>query len=836
MDTILNLWNILVFPACAGMKVKLNSFSLRENYWCDQKVLSAKNRFLYMSHTNVVTKIQKRKERIMQKQFSLISEPWVKVVDLQNSVKELSLKDVFAQAQEIRCLAGELSNQDFALLRLLLAIMQTVVYRYEPNGKEQLLTDPQEALKRWKSIWEKKTFPMSEILNYFSKWDDRFWLIHPEYPFYQIPKQIEGKPGTAVSPGRLIGSIGESDNKARISSGYSTSGKRGIDNAEIARWIIHFQAYDTKATKNSRGPVAPGREKPHPRIGWCGNLAGVYLEGKNLFETIMLNLVLLRTDTEEDACFAYPKPAWERDTYDPIEDHMLETIDNQAELLTLQGRWLYVNRQPDTVIASAVVGENLDPKNAFIEQMTLWKPIYVKSKAGPVVDGFVPSQADYMRQSVQEQTVFGRGVWNRFSAMFSDQNDARRPGVVLWVQRLMASGILPENTSIAIRNIDTVYHKQQGSTVMDIKTGRFDTRIWLLGEQGLEWRKMLTDVIQATNWAAELFGRFYVEANEIAGHPYNGDTFGTKLEGAEIFYGAIDSQFRIWLSQIQNQHLGADEAPVSVEMAREKWEATMFRILDQCARQKIKSCGTSGIRIKESDETTNGYTGLASIYDKLWFTLRKTSDLALSPLYWNMRVKSNRAFMIRDYVREKIQIYQKRKTDPEIIRELAKLRRCVGRRMEENMALCDWVLKDFPEDYKSDRGYTKAERAVFYTLALYAASVNTDDTAGNKDEISFGCAVRRAATAENSKDDPDEMKTIVRYLNRILTADNLDILMQHVVHLSRVVKLKFDYAWFAYDLFTIQIDDYQTATRLMWSADFLRNRLAVEEEVKKAEK
>lgn len=764
----------------------------------------------------------------MQKRFSLIKEPWIKVSDLQNQTEELGLQDLFAQAQRIRCLAGELPNQNFAILRLLLAVMQTVVYRYDQSGKERPLKDPREALSRWKSIWEKKEFPMAEITTYFDKWSDRFWLIHPEHPFYQIPTQIKGKPGTTISPGRLIGSIGESDNKARIFSGYSTSGKNGITDAELARWIVHFQAYDTKATKNSRGPVAPGREKPHPRICWCGNLAGIYLEGRNLFETIMLNLTLLRTDTESDACYAYPKPAWERNEYDLIEDHMLDSIDNPVELLTLQGRWLYVDRQPDTVTASAVVGENMDPKNAFIEPMTIWRPIYVKSKTGPVVDGFVPAQSDYLKQSIPDQTAFGRGMWNRFVTLFENQDDIRKPGVILWVQKLTDRKILQDDVPITVRNVDTVYHKQQGSTVMDLKTGCFDTRPWFLSERGTEWRRMLSNVIRLTNWTAELFGNFYVEANEMAGHPYNGDTFGTKLEGAEMLYGAIDAEFRKWLAKLQDPHQEKDETPPSPEMMQKQWEVTLFRTLDNCAKQKIASCGAKAIKIRESSTATSGYAGLASLYDKLWFTLRKTSDQALNPMYWNLRIKSNRAAMVRDYVLEKIEYYRANAANRETAIELAKLRRCAGRKMEEVQPLCEQVLQDFPNDYKSEYGYTKAERAVFHALVFYAFNMNADSVDGHADGVSFGCAARRTATTENNKDDPDTMKTTVGYLNRILTAESFDAVIQHMLRFMKIEKLKFDYSWLAYDLFTIQISEYKTATKLMWSADFLRNHAAIE--------
>lgn len=524
----------------------------------------------------------------MQKQFCLVTEPWIKVIDLQGEVKELSLKNAFAQAHEIRCLAGELPNQDFAVLRFLLAILQTVMYRYEPDGTEKLLTEPEDALRRWKTVWEDKKLPETVVDKYLEEWKERFYLFHPDHPFYQVPG-IEGM-GTSISPGRMIAAVGESDNKARIFGTYSTRGKNGITDAELTRWILHFQAYDTKSTKIIRGPVDPERGKLHPRIAWCGNLGAVYLEGDNLFETLMLNLVLLRTDITEDTCFAKPKPSWERDVLKPIEDNIRTDIDNQAELLSMPCRWLFVSRQQDTFSASSVVGENLDPKNAFLEQMTLWRPVYVKAKEGAVTDGFIPSLSDYTRESIPDRTDFGRGMWNRFSAITSEQEDARKPGIILWMQKLTDRGILSEEKAVALKGIDTVYHKQQGSMVMDVKGSSIDMRLLFLGTRGKVWREMLDRVIRLTNQVAEIYATFYMETCSAIGHSYNGNTFGTRSEGAEMFYGAVDAPLRKWLSEINDRVTTPDEPEITPEMFERKWEAVAFRTLDRCAKERIRSC------------------------------------------------------------------------------------------------------------------------------------------------------------------------------------------------------------------------------------------------------
>ena len=50
------------------------------------------------------------------------------------TLKEVSLTDALLHAHEYAGLAGELPTQDVAVLRLLLAVLQTVFYRVDPEG------------------------------------------------------------------------------------------------------------------------------------------------------------------------------------------------------------------------------------------------------------------------------------------------------------------------------------------------------------------------------------------------------------------------------------------------------------------------------------------------------------------------------------------------------------------------------------------------------------------------------------------------------------------------------------------------------------------------------
>lgn len=364
--------------------------------------------------------------------------------------------------------------------------------------------------------------------------------------------------------------------------------------------------------------------------------------------------------------------------------------------------------------------------------------------------------------------------------------------------------------------------------VMDVKGSSIDMRLLFLGTRGKVWREMLDRVIRLTNQVAEIYATFYMETCSAIGHSYNGNTFGTRSEGAEMFYGAVDAPLRKWLSEINDRVTTPDEPEITPEMFERKWEAVAFRTLDRCAKERIRSCGMAGIRIIESETATSGYTGLASCYDKLWFTIRKVTDHALDEIYWNMDPHSDRADEVCDYVRRKIFQYRKTADDPKIVRELALLRRSAGHEPEDASQVAQAVLQDFEETYRAVTGYTRAERAVFAALTLYARSFKDKNEDGHTEGASFGCVVRLAATdKETGKEDTDCLKQIVRYMNRILAADRMQTLMHHTDSLLRVQKGRmpgFDYGWFAKDLFLWQIREYNPSVKLAWSADFLRRR------------
>lgn len=321
----------------------------------------------------------------MNQEFNLIDEPWICVRLKDCTVKEVGLKELFFNAQDYAGLAGETKTQDFAVLRLLLAVMHTVFARYDTEGnKVDRKRDINLPMRNWKTIWENKQIPQEPINNYFATWRDRFWLFDDKYPFYQSnkAKNIDSIYSTA----KMIGSLAESAHKFRLFTeqvghmGYMED-KVNKDNkkkeprriiplsyAQAARWLINLQCFDDRAAKKS---------KQVPKQPWVGKLHLIAIEGDNLFETLMLNYV---ADYEEKGDLESPSWEWDEKAREKIfppdgsNKVQVKIPNNQAELLTLQSRCIYLVRENGQVIGYHIArGAYFEEEDLALEKMTLWR-------------------------------------------------------------------------------------------------------------------------------------------------------------------------------------------------------------------------------------------------------------------------------------------------------------------------------------------------------------------------------------------------------------------------------------------------------------------------------
>lgn len=285
-----------------------------------------------------------------QIEYNLLEERWVRVRGQDYTVQEVSLPDALLHAHEYRDLAGELPTQDAAMLRLLLAVLHTVFSRVDENGTPAPFEETDDALIRWEELYRLGHFPEAPIRAYLEQWRDRFWLFHPERPFWQVP---EAKIGTEYTASKLNGELSESSNKLRLFSSYAGEGKEGLTYAQAARWLLSVNGYDDTSAKPK------GKGLPSVGAGWLGKLGYIQAQGNNLFETLMLNLTLLQDGVK---LWGENQPCWELDEPRSAERTEIALPDNPAQLLTLQSRRLLLDREGEIVTGFSLLGGDFFPR------------------------------------------------------------------------------------------------------------------------------------------------------------------------------------------------------------------------------------------------------------------------------------------------------------------------------------------------------------------------------------------------------------------------------------------------------------------------------------------
>lgn len=520
-----------------------------------------------------------------QMEFNLLDEPWIRVMTEDCTVVERSLMQVLLNSHQYQRLADELPTQDVALLRLLLAILQTVFYRVDPEGEDDPIEDRAAAIRRWQALWNAGRFPVQPIRTYLETWKDRFWLFHPEHPFYQVPAAAVG---TKFKASKLNGELSESAHKMRLFPLRDGEEKETLSYAEAARWLVTLIGFDDSAsTKKETGTGT----------GWLGDRVNVYAIGENLFETLMLNLVFLK---DGRYVWAENMPAWEQPTMTTAKKREIPLPDNQAELLTLQSRRLILSREENRVTGFSSTGGDFFGKegrvNAFSEQMTLWRAGKTPKNAVPQ---FVPASVDPWRQ-----------MWRDFEVILGRREDTHIPGVVAWLTELRRKNVIPRKY-VHIASVGVTYDSKKGS-IADIISDHLDFQMSLLDAAGELWIVLVGGEIHLIDKVARALGALAEGLYLAQGGQLDGA--GKKArqsqrdEGMRLLYAAVDLPFREWLAHIGAQH-GDDENTRAQE--QQCWRSIVFRIADNLGREMVRDAGTAAFTgrwiVNEMDETNGRF-------------------------------------------------------------------------------------------------------------------------------------------------------------------------------------------------------------------------------------
>lgn len=551
--------------------------------------------------------------------FNLLDEPWISViVDEKGHNKLVSITDVFKNASEYKALAGDMKTQDFALLRILLAVLHTVFSRYDIQGNSREFDSDEEdkddfneeTMDIWREVWNSKKFP-DAVFKYLEQCHDHFYLFDDKYPFFQVLKQdIDSKKLGGKSPSEISGKninrlISESNNKIAVFSPKDNvdNNKSSLTEAQLARWIITLQSYAGLADK-----TIFGTEKYKASKGWLFDLGGIEIVGSNLFETLMLNCVLVG---EMQSPEKRQKPCWEYSGTENIENSFYETfIDNISQLYTRWSRAIYINPDIDLdkpISVSIVKLPDINHKNAFIEPMTVWQ----YNKEGENKDKYTP------RKHRTEEAM-----WRSFGLLTSQELydgsvKNHKPGIMEWLNK-----IKHDITGCSI-SLQAISMKDDGNATSWVPTDEICDTLYIdevvvtdNADDG--WVYRINNEVEYTRSAIGfIYKQFLLDICEIRNR--NKDD-ATKYSAKYIshVYFLVDRPFREWLANIKPKD--------SMNERCAQWRNTLHNILINEAKGMLENATLRDFTGRPSDQSEKESTkNIVTAYNIFTSRLKKLS-------------------------------------------------------------------------------------------------------------------------------------------------------------------------------------------------------------------
>jgi CRISPR system Cascade subunit CasA len=268
----------------------------------------------------------------MRPSFNLVEEPWIPCLFPDRPPRELGLFDVLVQAREIQEIYDISPLVVIALHRLLLAILHRNV------GPE--------TLHDWKELWQRGRWGEAELRQYFDRWQHRFYLFHPERPFYQVPTMENA---TEHPVQKLVEEAAWGNNPTLFDHNYRACCIPMFP-SQAARYVVAYQAF---AVAGLAGPKQVNFSDAPLTRGYS-----VMIFGDNLFETLALNLLPTPWDAKND------KPIWEQDA--PARFDRGGTYPHGlADYFTWQSRHLHLIRGQDNGVTNCQIVQNLRLPEGF---------------------------------------------------------------------------------------------------------------------------------------------------------------------------------------------------------------------------------------------------------------------------------------------------------------------------------------------------------------------------------------------------------------------------------------------------------------------------------------
>ena len=494
-------------------------------------------------------------------EYNLLDEPWIPVRLVDGTITDVGLLELLRRTTDIADLACELPTQSIAIQRLILAI----AYR---------VATPRDA-RDWARQWDDGA-PTEQMIEYLERWRDRFYLFGGRFPFMQVADLRTAKDAVSGLE-KLIADVPNGEQFFTTRHGRALA---CIPPSEAARWLVHAQAYDPSGIRSGAvgdSQVKGGKGYP---IGpaWCGHLGLVWLKGQDLDETLVLNLIPASTaalrgvdsSTEWGAC------SWEvsepeisvRGDYSLLDPAGTPRELSIPRLLTWHSRRIRLVGDSSGVTGVVLAqGDKLAPQEMRLyEPQSLWRYSTPQSKKFKT-DVYMPRKFEA-----------GRALWRNLPGtlptVITVQGVDKQPK-----QEFLPSATLSFHYQLDNASIQTSYPKvmriqavgvtygPQEATFEDIYSDELTLSVAVMRVEHEDLSAEIDRQVRLTEEIARDVGNLAANLARAAGESGEGAGDGARDRAKELFFSAVDTDFRTWLTQVDGREGARD--------AGRRWECSL---------------------------------------------------------------------------------------------------------------------------------------------------------------------------------------------------------------------------------------------------------------------
>ena len=468
--------------------------------------------------------------------FNLLDEPWIPI-EVGNEVREVGIREALLDAHQFGDIQLSSPLETAAVTRLLLCAAHAICGPVSWRDSKTLL--------------QAGRLPANALTAYFDQWQAQFDLFG-NTPFLQIGTltMAQATPLAALATETATG------NNATLFDHTRDDDPPAFTPAEAARKLVAAQAFALGFGRAADAVVA-GQPFPRPYLADAICLRGItiWLSGKNLFETLTLNMVPRTTAKTAPPETPEQRPVWEQ--ADPLQrlDRVVGGKRVAVRAQSIMDRYAWQSRLARLLPETDAAGQTV-VRRAFFTQGREAD----KEKGDPMKVFVVSKEAGEYALNLNA----GKASWRDLHSLLAFSDAGRRPQIFTHVKELADQEIIAPDALYGLNVVGLATDPGKAGKFLLWRHDRLSIPAALLEDPLLAdlLGKALTD---AEFVAGELRRRVYFVAREFVpphGNPDPKDVgkLADVLDARPAYWARLETHFIQILSALPQEPYAALEA------------------------------------------------------------------------------------------------------------------------------------------------------------------------------------------------------------------------------------------------------------------------------------